>query len=150
MRIILQKPVEKLGDPGDVVEVADGYARNYLIPRGAAVRAHKGAVEQADTLRRAHERRLYLRKGEYEAMASKMIAGGPIVVKARAGDEGKLFGSVTAEHVVAAILAQSDVTVDKRDVRLDEPIRSTGTHEVKIHLFREVEPIITVEVEPED
>ncbi len=149
MKIILQKPVDKLGDPGDVVTVADGYARNFLIPRGEAVKAHKGAVEQADTLRRAHERRLYLRKGEYEAMASKMISGGPIVVQARAGDEGKLFGSVTAEHVAAAIFAQSDVTVDKRDVRLDEPIRSTGTHEVKIHLFLGVEPIITVEVEPE-
>ena len=71
------------------------------------------------------------------------------MVKARAGDEGKLFGSVTAEHVAAAIFAQSDVTMDKRDVRLDEPIRSTGTHEVKIHLFLGVEPIITVEVEPE-
>jgi large subunit ribosomal protein L9 len=150
MKIILQKPVEKLGDPGDVIEVAAGYARNYLIPRGEAIRAHKGAVEQADTLRRAHERRLYLRKGEYEAMASKVIGGGPIVVKARAGEGGKLFGSVTAEHVAAAIFAQSDVTVDKRDVRLDEPIRSTGTHEVKIHLFHEVEPIITVEVETEE
>ena len=78
-----------------------------------------------------------------------MISGGPIRVSAKAGEEGKLFGSVTAEHIAAAIKAQSDVDIDRRDVRLDEPIRSIGTHEVKIHLFTDVEPIITVEVEPE-
>jgi large subunit ribosomal protein L9 len=150
MKIILQRPVDKLGEPGDVVEVADGYARNFLIPRSLAVRAHKGAAVQAESFRRAHERRLYARKGEFEALASKIISGGPIVVKARAGDEGKLFGSVTAEHVAAAVSERAETPIDKRDVRLDEPIRSTGTHEVKIHLFHEVEPIITVEVEPED
>jgi len=78
MKIILQQPVDKLGDPGDVVEVADGYARNYLIPRSLAVRAHKGAAQQAENLRRAHERRQYARKGEFEAIASRLIAGGPI------------------------------------------------------------------------
>ncbi len=107
MKVILQKPVDKLGDPGDVVEVADGYARNYLIPRSMAVRAHKGAVQQAENLRRAHERRQYARKGEFEAIASRLISGGPILVKARAGEEGKLFGSVTAEHIAAAIAAST-------------------------------------------
>ena len=108
MKVILQKPVDKLGDPGDVVEVADGYARNYLIPRSIAVKAHKGAAQQAENLRRAHERHQYARKGEYEAIASRLISGGPIRVTARAGDEGKLFGSVTAEHVADAIAAQHD------------------------------------------
>jgi large subunit ribosomal protein L9 len=150
MKIILQQPVDKLGLPGDVVEVADGYARNYLIPRSMAVRAHKAAAAQAETFRRAHQRRLYAQKGEYEALASKIISGGPIVVRARAGDEGKLFGSVTAEHVAAAVSERAETTIDRRDIRLDEPIRSTGVHEVKIHLFHEVEPIITVEVEPEE
>jgi large subunit ribosomal protein L9 len=149
MRVILQKPVDKLGVPGDVIEVADGYARNYLMPRGLAIKAHKGAAEQAENLRRAHERRQYARKGEYEAIASKLISGGPVVVKARAGEEGKLFGSVTAEQIAAAVAAQADVTVDKRDVHLEEPIRSIGAHEVKVHLFYEVEPVLTVEVVPE-
>ena len=149
MKVILQQPVDKLGVPGDVADVSDGYARNYLIPQGMAVKATKNMVNHADSLRRAHEKRRYAMKGEYEAKASKVISGGPIRVTAKAGDEGKLFGSVTADHIVAAIKAQSDVDVDKHDVRLAEPIRSVGTHEVKIHLFTDVEPIITVEVEAE-
>ena len=147
MKIILQRSVEKLGDPGDVVEVADGYARNYLMPRGLAVKAHKGAAEQAESLRRAHDRRRSAQKTEYEAVASSLIAAGPIVVSARAGEEGKLFGSVTAEQIVTAIAAQASVEVDRKDVHLDEPIRSVGTHEVKVHLFHEVEPVLTVEVQ---
>jgi large subunit ribosomal protein L9 len=149
MKIILQRPVDNLGSPGDVADVADGYARNYLIPRGLAVKATKNMVNHADSLRRAHSKREYARKGEFEALASKIIADGPIVVRARAGDEGRLFGSVTAEHIAEAVSARAETPIDKRDVRLTEPIRSVGTHEVKIHLFTEVEPIITVEVEPE-
>jgi large subunit ribosomal protein L9 len=149
MKIILNKPVDKLGDPGDVVEVADGYARNYLVPRGLAVKAHKGAVAQAGTLRMAHDRRQSARKGEFEALASKLIAAGPIVVKARAGEEGKLFGSVTADQIAVAAAAQAGVELDKRDVHLEEPIRSVGTHEVKVHLFTDVEPVLTLEVTPE-
>jgi ribosomal protein L9 len=146
MKIILQKPVDKLGDPGDVVDVADGYARNYLVPRGLAVKAHKGAVEQVSSLRDAHERRRSAEKSEFEALASRLIAGGNVVVKARAGEEGKLFGSVTADQIAIAIAAQAEVTVDRKDVHLDEPIRSVGVHEVKVHLFHDVEPVLTVEV----
>jgi large subunit ribosomal protein L9 len=146
MKIILQKPVEKLGNPGDITEVADGYARNYLIPRGLAVRAEKGAVKHSESLQRAHNNRLTKQKGEYEALASKLISGGPLVISARAGDEGKLFGSVTAADIVAVIRSRIDFEVDRHDVRLEDPIRSIGTHEVKVKLFHEVEPILTVEV----
>jgi len=146
MKIILQKPVDKLGNPGDVTEVADGYARNYLIPRGLAVRAEKGALKHADTLKRSHQNRLGRQKGEYEALASKLISGGPLVISARAGEEGKLFGSVTSADIVEVIASRIDHQVDRHDVRLDEPIRSIGTHEVKVKLFPEVEPILTVEV----
>ncbi|MFL5791970.1 MAG: 50S ribosomal protein L9 [Actinomycetota bacterium] len=146
MKIILQKPIEKLGNPGDTAEVADGYARNYLIPRGLAIKAEKGAVRHAESLKRAHVNRLSKRKGDYEQLASKLISGGPIVIPARAGDEGKLFGSVTAADIVAVIEGRIDHTVDRHDVKLDEPIRSVGTHEVKVKLFHEVEPILTVEV----
>jgi len=150
MKIILQKPVDKLGSPGDVTEVADGYARNYLIPRGLAIRAEKGALKHADTLARGHRNRLTKQKGEYEALASKLIAGGPVVIPARAGEEGKLFGSVTATDIAAAIEARLETPIDKRGVVLDEPIRSIGTHEVKVKLFHEVEPILTVEVVSQD
>jgi large subunit ribosomal protein L9 len=150
MKIILQKPVDKLGNPGDVTEVADGYARNYLIPRGLAIRAEKGALKHAETLARGHNNRLTKQKGEYEALASKLIAGGPVLISARAGEEGKLFGSVTAADVAAVIEARVETPIDKRGVVLDEPIRSVGTHEVKVKLFPGVEPILTVEVVAQD
>jgi large subunit ribosomal protein L9 len=150
MKVILQKPVDKLGDPGDVAEVADGYARNYLIPRGLAIRANKGAVKHVDSLKRAHVSRLSKQKGEYEALASRLIAAGALTITARAGDEGKLFGSVTAADIVEAASAQTGVTIDRKDVHLDEPIRSVGTHEVRVKLFFEVEPVLTVEVVAQD
>jgi len=149
MKVILQKSVDKLGDPGDVAEVADGYARNYLIPRGMAIRAEKGALKQAEMLKRGHNARLSKEKVEFEALASKLIAAGALQISARAGDEGKLFGSVTAADIAEAVAAQTGVPVDRRDVHLEEPIRSIGTHEVSVKLFHEVEPVITVEVVPE-
>ncbi|HZB01860.1 MAG TPA: 50S ribosomal protein L9 [Actinomycetota bacterium] len=148
MKVILQKTVERLGDPGDVADVADGYARNYLIPRGLAIRAEKGAVRHAQSLKRAHESRTTARKGEFEALAARLLEQ-PIVVHARAGEEGKLFGSVTAADVAEAVAAQAGVPLDRKDVHLDEPIRSVGTHEVRIHLFPEVDPVLTVDVQPQ-
>ena len=146
MKIILQKPVEKLGLPGDVVEVADGYARNYLVPRGMAVKAQKGAVKQVETLKRAHSARLSKERLEFEAVASQLIAAGRISISANAGEEGKLFGSVTAADIAAAVAAQAGIQIDRKDIHLDEPIRSVGTHEVRVHLFLDVDPVITIEV----
>jgi large subunit ribosomal protein L9 len=149
MKVILQKTVERLGDPGDVADVADGYARNFLIPRGLAVRAEKGAVRHADSLKRAHAARTKAQKGEFETLAARIIQT-PIVVTARAGEEGRLFGSVTAADVAEALSAQAGVSVDRRDVHLEEPIRSVGTHEVTVHLHAEVDPVITVDVRPQE
>ena len=146
MKVILQKPVDNLGNPGDVAEVADGYARNYLIPRGIAIRAQKGALKQAEVLKKGHTARLSRQKGEFEAVASKLIAEGPLRITARAGEEGKLFGSVTAADIAEAVASQAGVQIDRRDVHLDEPIRSIGVHEVRVKLFHEVEPVLTVEV----
>jgi len=148
MKVILQKPVEKLGDPGDVVEVAAGYARNYLVPHGLAVRAEKGALKHAENLKRAHVSRQSKEKVEFEALASTLIAS-KVSIAARAGEEGKLFGSVTAADVAEAIAAQTGIAVDRKDVHLDEPIRSLGTHDVRVHLFPEVEPVLTIEVTAE-
>jgi len=150
MKVILQKPIDKLGNPGDIAEVADGYARNYLIPRGMAIRAQKGALKQAEVLKKGHVARLSRQKGEFEALASRLIAAGPLRISARAGDEGKLFGSVTAADVAEAVATQANIQVDRKDVHLDEPIRSIGVHEVRVKLFTEVEPVITVEVVAED
>lgn len=148
MKVILQKTVDRLGDPGDVAEVADGYARNYLIPRGLAVKAEKGTVRHSESLKRSHETRTKAQKGEFESVAARIIQT-PVVVTARAGEEGKLFGSITAADIAEALSAQAGVQVDRRDVHLYEPIRSVGTHEVTIHLHAEVDPVITVDVQPQ-
>ena len=147
MKIILQKTVDRLGDPGDVADVADGYARNFLIPRGLAVKAEKGTVRHAESLKRAHEARIDSRKSDFEALAARIVQT-PIVVSARAGEEGKLFGSVTAADIAEALTAQTAVPIDRRDVHLDEPIRSVGTHEVTVHLHPDVDPVITIDVQP--
>src|SRR4051794_29717663 len=98
MKVILQREVEKLGAPGDVVNVADGYARNFLVPRGLAIQASKGAVRQAESLKRAHEERVAKGRKEAEAVAERL---GSVTVKLqhRAGGEGKLFGSITAQDL---------------------------------------------------
>ena len=145
MKIILQRPVEKLGDPGDVVEVADGYARNYLIPRGLAAPAIKGAVRHADRLRKTHEERTRKAVAEAQALADTLTAS-PLRLEARAGDEGKLFGSITAADVAEELGRAAGSPIDRHDVRLPEPIRSLGTHEVVVHLHPQVNATVTLEV----
>jgi len=148
MKVILQKSVDKLGRPGDAVDVADGYARNYLMPRGLAVRASKGGVKHVESLKRAHATRVSLEQREAEEVADRLTAS-PIKVRARVGEEGRLFGSVTASELAEEIERQTGVKVDRHDVHLDEPIRSIGVHEVRVHLFADVDPVVPVEVEPE-
>jgi large subunit ribosomal protein L9 len=147
MKVILQKPVDKLGVPGDVVDVADGYARNYLMPRGLAVRASKGGVKHVESLQRAHTTKVSQAQAEAQEVADRLTAN-TIKVRARVGEEGRLFGSVTAAEVAEEIERQTGVKVDRRDVRLDEPIRSVGVHQVTVHLFTDVDPAVPVEVEP--
>ncbi len=145
MKIILQKPVEKLGVPGDLVEVADGYARNYLMPRGLAIQASKGAVKHSESLRRAHDQRVAKGRAEAEALAARLTAT-PLKVLARAGEEGKLFGSITAVDLADEISRATGEIVDRRDVHLSEPIRSLGAHDVRVRLHPEVDVALSVEV----
>lgn len=144
MKIILQQTVENLGLPGDLVTVTDGYARNYLIPRNLAVPATRGAVKHVESLKRAHEAKVGKEREALQAAAAKFQEVS-LKVEAQAGEEGKLFGSVTAADLVEA-LSREGVEVDKHDVRLEEPIRSLGTHPFKVHLGHEVEADLSVEV----
>jgi large subunit ribosomal protein L9 len=146
MKIILQKEVDKLGVPGDVVTVADGYARNYLVPRGLAIPASKGAIRHAEGLKRAHEGRSAKARTEAEAVAER-LSGSTIRVTHRAGEEGKLFGSITAQDLAGEIERQTGESVDRRAIHLDEPIRSIGSHEVHVRLHPDVTATISVEVE---
>jgi large subunit ribosomal protein L9 len=145
MKLILQKEVDKLGVPGDVVDVADGYARNFLVPRGFAIAASKGAVKNAERLRSAHETKVSKARTEAEAVAARLTAVS-VTISAKAGEEGRLFGSVTPERLAVEIERATGAAVDRKQLHLDEPIRSTGTHQVRIHLHPEVNATIPVEV----
>ena len=147
MKVILQREVDKLGAPGDVVEVKDGYARNFLIPRGLAAPATKGGMRHADRLRSTHQTRVQKAVTEARAVADRLGAK-PLRIPARAGEDGRLFGSVTAADVADALTAAGAV-VDRRHVHLEEPIRSVGTHDVAVHLHPEVNATVTVEVVPQ-
>lgn len=144
MKIILHKEVGKLGAPGDVVDVADGYARNFLIPRGLAGPVSKGAVRHADRLRQAHQKRGRAELEAAQAVAERLAAA-PLRVPAKAGEDGRLFGSITVHHLTEEIEKMAGVPIDRRDVAA-EPIRSIGTHEVTVHLHPQVDATVTVEV----
>lgn len=145
MKVILQRDVEKLGGPGDIVEVKDGYARNFLIPRGLAIQVSKGALRHAERMKDLHGARLVRQKQEAETLAGK-IAKTPVRIAAQAGEEGRLFGSVTSQDIAEALARSLGQVADRRKINLKEPIRSTGTHVVQIHLHPEVNADLTVEV----
>lgn len=148
MKLILQREVDKLGVPGDVVEVADGYARNYLVPRGMAIPASKGAVKHAERLRAGHEQRVAQARTQAES-ARNALEGVITRITAKAGEEGRLFGSVTPERLAQEIERATGVAVDRRQLHVDEPIRSLGSHQVRVHLHPEVNATVPVEVVPE-
>jgi large subunit ribosomal protein L9 len=145
VQVILASDVDKLGMKGDVVTVADGYARNYLVPKGLALVASKGALRQAEQMRRAREEAE--RKARDEAAAKVSVLGAsPVYISARAGAEGRLYGSVTKSDIARAVGDQLEESIDRHSVRLDEPIRTLGTHTVEVHLHEEVNALVTVEV----
>jgi len=145
MKVILQREVDKLGVPGDLVEVKDGFARNYLIPRGLAAPATKGGAKHAERLRQTHQDRVAKERTEAEALAARLAAS-PLRITAKAGEEGRLFGSITAADVADELQKATGATVDRKRIRLEEPIRSVGTHEVAVHLHPEVDAALTIEV----
>jgi large subunit ribosomal protein L9 len=145
MKVILQKEVDKLGAPGDVVDVADGFARNFLIPRGMAAAASKGAVKHADRLRDAHEKRQRAALQEAQAIADKLGAT-PIRISAKAGEDGRLFGSITVHQVADEIEKIAGGEIDRKQIHLAESIRSVGAHEVTVHLHPDVNATVTIQV----
>lgn len=147
MRVLLRRDVDGLGKRGDIVDVAGGYARNFLFPEGAALKATDGVEAQANAMRRARDLREAKDREAAEAQAG-VLAGATLRVEARAGSAGRLFGSVGAADVAEAARAQKGVELDRRHVVLEEPIKAVGTYEVPVHLFADVETVLTVEVVP--
>jgi large subunit ribosomal protein L9 len=137
--------VADLGKRGDILDVSDGYARNFLVPKGLAMKASAGAATQAASMRRARDLRDAQDRAAAEALATTLVPK-VITVTARAGSEGKLFGSVTASDIAAAVEAQTNVVIDRRKIVLHEPIKTLGTHTVPVKLHADVEFPVTLDV----
>jgi large subunit ribosomal protein L9 len=148
MEVILREDIEKLGSRGEVVKVAAGYARNFLLPKRLAVAATDSNKKIVEQERQAHLRKEAKQKGEAEDLA-KMMNGVTLTISQKAGENDQLFGSVTAKDVGDALAAQN-YTIDRRKIQLDEPIKQLGEYKIPVRLHREVTAEITVVVVKEE
>lgn len=148
MKIVLRQDVPKLGEAGTIQTVADGYARNYLIPKGFAVVATPGELKTAEHNLKVRERKVSRQEEQQQALADK-IQGVRLEFTARAGEQGRLFGSVTSNDIMDQLNKKIGEDIDRRKLQLSEPLRSVGEHELEIHLVGRLRPTITVVVEPE-
>ena len=145
MRVILRTDVDGVGHKGDVVDVSDGYARNFLIAQGLALRSTPGDEKQAELMRRARELSDAADRSVAEEMATR-LASNTLRIAAKAGDGGKLFGSVTTADIVLAASEQAGVELDKKIINIPEPIKSIGTHSITAQPHPDVQFAISVEV----
>ena len=144
MKVILRQDIAGVGCRGDIIAVADCHARNYLLPRGLALVATDGAVAQATSMRRARDLREASDRASAHTVAETLMARS-FTVKAKAGNEGRLFGSVTTADIVAALAAQSGVILDRKKV-VAQPIRTTGAHTAIVRLHADVECTVKLSV----
>ena len=145
MKVVLREDVDHLGHKGDLLDVAEGYARNFLVPRGLAMRATKGVVAQADAMRRNRQARDVRDRAAAEELAGRLAATS-VRITVRAGEGGKLFGSVTASDLADALQSETGIEVDRRVIELDEPIKELGPREVPVRLHPDVSATLRVEV----
>ena len=145
MKVILKQDVANLGGAGDIVEVADGFGNNYLLPRNLAMRATKGAVADAEAMRSARVKREAKTLGEAEELKAKLEARA-VTVTAKAGEDGTLYGSVGNSAVADAIKDQLGISVDRRRIPMDKPFKHLGTEEIEVRIHPEVTATIRVEV----
>jgi large subunit ribosomal protein L9 len=147
MRVVLRDDLDQVGKRGDIVDVSDGYARNFLLPKGHAIKATKGVTAQANAMRRARDLKDARDREAAELVARTLV---PLVIRiparAGSGERAKLFGSVTAADVVEAVAEQTRVNLDRRRLHLDEPIKTLGIHEIPVKLHSDVEFRVTVDV----
>lgn len=147
MKVILNSDIDKVGRKGDIVTVADGFARNYLLPKNLAIMASRGAVRQSESMQRARTERDKREKHIYDELAAK-IAGVSLKIMVRSGDEGQLFGSVTHADIADELSRALGQEFDKRKI-VSSPIKSLGVHEYKVHLHPDVTAVATLEVVPD-
>lgn len=145
MKVILRADIDQLGKRGDIVDVRDGHARNYLFPRGLAITASEGAVSQAAAMRRARDLRDTADREAAQTVASALVPK-VITMPVKAGAEGRLYGSVTAADVVEAVEAQTGIVLDRRRLAMPDHIKQTGEYHVMTKLHQQVEFPITIDV----
>jgi len=145
VKLVLRTDVPQVGKKGDIVDVADGYGRNFLVPKGLAFPATAGVATQATAMRRNRDVRDASDRAAAQEVATSLVPQ-VVTITARAGAEGKLFGSVTTTEIADAVAAQTGVALDRRQLHLDEPIKTLGTHLVPAKLHADVEFPITIEV----
>jgi large subunit ribosomal protein L9 len=147
MKLILTQEVDGLGAAGDVVEVKDGYGRNYLVPRGVAIRWTRGGEKQVESIKAARASRS-VRDHDHAAQIKSKLESGPVDVKVRSGAGGRLFGAVTVTDIADAIAAVSGEAVDKRTIVVTNPIKSLGSHQVSVKLHDDVSASVALNVIP--
>ena len=147
MKLILTHEVDGLGAPGDIVEVKDGYGRNFLLPRGMALPWSHGGEKQIVAIKRARDARSIRDLGHANEVKAQLTALS-VKLEVRAGDTGRLFGAVTASDIVEAVTNAGGPALDKRSVRVDEPIKTVGSHSVTVALHPEVDAELEVDVVP--
>lgn len=147
MKVVLRSDVIGVGKRGDIVEVADGFARNRLIPSGEAIVASNGIAAQAASMRRARDLKDAKDREAAETVAQRLVPM-TITIPARAGREGRLFGSVTSVDIVEAVEQQAGVALDRHRLQSHEPIKAVGSHEIRVRLHPDVEFQLSVEVVP--
>ncbi|WP_148615417.1 50S ribosomal protein L9 [Nocardioides rubriscoriae] len=147
MKLILTQEVDGLGSPGDVVEVKDGYGRNYLIPRNVAVRWTRGGQKQVDSIKAARASRSVRDHTHADEIKAK-LEGSTVDVKVRAGANGRLFGTVTLNDIAGALSEVSGETLDKRTIVVTNPIKSLGAHTVSVKLHDDVSATVSLNVIP--
>ncbi len=145
MKLILTQEVAGLGAPGDVVEVKDGYGRNYLVPRGFGIRWTKGGEKQISQIRRARDARTVRDLGHAKQIKGELEAL-KVTLATRAGESGRLFGSVTPADIVDAVKRAGGPQLDKRRVEVDSPIKTVGAHRVIVRVHPDVHATLTVDV----
>ncbi|MDR2987446.1 MAG: 50S ribosomal protein L9 [Nocardiopsaceae bacterium] len=145
MKLILTQEVSGLGSPGDVVEVAGGYGRNYLVPRGLAMRWSRGGEKQIESIRRARAAR-EIRSVEEAKVAAERLSGLRVRLQTRAGSGGRLFGSISTADIAAAVKNAGGPELDRRKIEVGTPIKTIGAHQVAVRLHPEVSATVEVEV----
>ena len=148
MKIILNQDVRSLGKKGEIVNVADGYARNYILPKKLGMEATAANLNAEKQRKAAEDRRAAEAKAQAEALAENLKSA-KVVLRVKVGSGGKLFGAISSKEIAEALAEQCGLEADKKKIQLDEPIKTVGTHEVKLKLHRDVTAALTVEVKEE-